>query len=591
MMRIVPKKAAWMMAAWLIWAINVEGFVNYIDANGRPLRWNLVSPPVFVHPNVVNRTTRAIRYFVDRDLYSAANRNAELAAVRACFGQWQAGPGTILKFEEGGFVGPGADMNLYDNTNVVFWAKRSTLVNGGTDDIRTLRGYTIVASGPDNTIVEADTVLNGVDYGWRTDLNNPEGADPFIEGTLLHEIGHFIGLDHSPVGAATVVYDAGPGLTAELGLSADEIAAVRALYPAPGTLSGLGAVRGRVTMNRAAVLGAIVVAETSAGNIAAGTLSRANGSYELPALAPGEYQVRVSPLDSSLRDDLNSLLRGIDISDDFEFATTQFLPTPNLPVNIRASVTNTLDVTVTAGEPAFRLMGISRPSDHPDSDTADRWGSTIRLGQQNRYVGVVSESVPTAGAKLTITGDGISVGPTLIKPNRFFGRFHVLSVLISISPNATPGLRSFVVQQGGNLAYANGYLEVLPALTDFNFDGLDDTFQRRYFPLFTAPDAGPMADPDKDGFNNLWESQTGSDPTDPRSARFRIESVTLTTEGSLVRWQSAPGKQFQLYSRRDVPGSSWQPASPPLAARGSILQYLDATAKDEIRFYQVQLLP
>jgi hypothetical protein len=61
-----------------------QAFVSYY-ANGQLLRYNLVSPNA--DPNVVNRSTKAIRYFIASDAYSAANRDAELNAVRACFAQ------------------------------------------------------------------------------------------------------------------------------------------------------------------------------------------------------------------------------------------------------------------------------------------------------------------------------------------------------------------------------------------------------------------------------------------------------------------------------------------------------------------------
>jgi len=37
-----------------------------------------------------------------------------------------------------------------------------------------------------------------------------------------------------------------------------------------------------------------------------------------------------------------------------------------------------------------------------------------------------------------------------------------MSIRISVASNATPGLRSFVLTQGTNVAYANGFIEVLP---------------------------------------------------------------------------------------------------------------------------------
>jgi hypothetical protein len=574
---------------------DAQAFVSYVNGTGQVLRWNLASPSVFVHTNAVNRNTKAIRYFIASDVYSAANKTAEVNAVRACFAQWQSVPGTILKFEEGGFVGPGVDINAADgvradNTNAVFWAKNTTIVNGGLDDITGLRGYTVTGYAPDNTILEADIVLNAVEFGWFTDFNDRLNADQFVEATLLHEIGHFIGLDHSPVGGATVTIG-GPGVSPEAGLSSDEIAAVRSLYPQPAYLATLSSVRGRVLLNGAGVFGAMVTAENAAGNVVAGTVTRANGAYELPAMPPGNYKIRATPLDPSTADERASLMRGQDIAADYEPAVTSFLPTANLPVTLAAGAASTLDLSVTAGSPPFRITGISSPSDHADADTGDRIAASIRPGQSNLFVGVASTTLPTNGATLTVTGDGLTIGPTIFKPFRFQDGRHVMSVVISVAGNATPGLRSFVVQQGNNLAYANGYLEVLPPFPDFNFDGFDDTIQRKYFPVFTAPEAAPNADPDQDGFNNRHESDTGSDPTNVKSFNFKIESVKVTSAGSTIVWQSGPGKRYQVFSRPDLPNSPWQPVGSPVTARGSITQFVDASATSAIRFYRVQQLP
>ena len=120
-------------AVWLASALFTRAFVLDQDAQGRYLRWDLTAPPGSTSTNVVNPTTHAIRFFIGANAYSATNRAAELNVVRDCFAQWQAVSGIVLKFEEGGLMGPGVHVNTADNTNVVFWA-RTTLVNGGRDD-------------------------------------------------------------------------------------------------------------------------------------------------------------------------------------------------------------------------------------------------------------------------------------------------------------------------------------------------------------------------------------------------------------------------------------------------------------------------
>ena len=187
-------------ALLFLFGFGGSAFVVEVNDLGDTLRWHLnpLEPPVppnppdqGVHTNVVNPATKAIRYFLASDAYSAANAAAELNAVRAAFAQWQAVPGTVLKFEDAGVVAPGVDVNTSDNQNVVFWAKNSPFVNGGRDNISGALGATFHEFFPDNNaLAEADIVFNGTSqYNWSSDFNSADTGKQFIEGTALHELG------------------------------------------------------------------------------------------------------------------------------------------------------------------------------------------------------------------------------------------------------------------------------------------------------------------------------------------------------------------------------------------------------------------
>ncbi|GDY23234.1 hypothetical protein LBMAG56_45810 [Verrucomicrobiota bacterium] len=165
-----------------------------------------------------------------------------------------------------------------------------------------------------------------------------------------------------------------------------------------------------------------------------------------------------------------------------------------------------------------------------------------------------------------------------------------LLVRISVAANAPPGLRSLVVQHGTNLAYANGYVKILPSIPDNNFDGLDDTFQRRYFPVFTAPEAAPTADPDHDGISNAQEHIAGTDPTNGGSF-FSIDRVTQTAAGTVVEWKSCPGKRYQVFTKATFGPGPWLKVGTPVTATRATMQFHDASATDSIRFYRLQVLP
>jgi len=560
------------------------GFVHSRFGNNI-LRWNLQSLPGSVHTNVVNRNTRAVRYFLASDGWSTTNTAAELNALRASFGQWQSISGTILKFEDAGTVAPGVDVNTSDNRNVLFWARTSTLVNSGNDDISGILGKTFNSFMADGTLIEADIVFNGVDFPWFTDFSNTNTTAQFVESTALHEMGHFIGLAHSPAGSASMLYVGGDGVDNQAGLSADEIAAARLIYMATNQINPRATLKGQVTRSGVGILGAAIFVEDSATNIIAGAVTRSGGNYEMNALPPGTYQVRVAPLDASGAFDW--LVRGRDISSEFNSAETTFLPMSGTNVTLSAGVTNTLDLSVIAASPAFRITHIRFPTADSNSYSFAGLPAALRPGQTNISVGVAAAGLPTSGATLAITGDGLTtVGPMYFTG----GGLNFISVRASVATNATPGMRTLIVRQGTNAAYANGFLEILPSVPDYNFDGLDDTFQRRWFPLFTTTNAAPAADPDGDKFPNSSEAVAGTNPTNATSL-LKIDQITQNASGATVTWRSVAGKSYQLLFRSPIGAVGWTAVGTPVTAAGATAQKLDPNGVATNRFYRVQVLP
>ncbi len=570
------------------------GFDFNYNTDGNAAHWAFNPPDPSISTNVFNRNTHAIRFFIASDGYSTTNTAAELNAVRNCFGQWQSVPNTIVKYEDAGLVAPGYDVNTSDDTNVVYWAKTSTVVNGGMSDISgalavTFSSFTV----PGNEILQYDIVINGVEQGWFTDFNDTNNTNFFVEGTVTHEIGHSLGLSHAAIGGATLLYAGQTGVDTQAGLSVDEVAFARTLYPSGNILSTLGNLKGTVSKIGlpvgTTVFGAAVILEGANGNLAGGTVTLADGTYILNSVPPGNYNVRVWPLDDANAS--NWLIQGQDISDSFDSADTSFLPTGNTAVTLVAGTTNTLNLTVTNGAPAFRITLIRSPVTDPGSYSIIGLPTSMSPGQSNFTIGVFSADLPTSGATFTITGDGLTLGaPTYDPAGTVFDGLNGISMSISVASNATPGLRTFIVQQGANIAYANGFIEILPLIPDYNFDGLDDRFQRKYFFPFTQTNAAPNADPDGDGFVNSAEYVAGTDPTNPASL-LKMLSTTTAANGTTVKWQSVVGKHYQLMSRTDLGSGSWQNVGSPVIANGATAQQLDSSATNGIHFYKVQVFP
>lgn len=557
-----------------------HAFVFYRVA-GNLLRWNVNAPGL--HPNIVNPATKAIRYYIASDAYSTTNKNAEIDAIRSAFDQWQSVPGANIKFEFAGLINPGNLDTRFDNTNVVYWTKKTLFVAGGFENLSGRRAWTYVNYGVDGSIVDADIVLNGIQYRWFTDFERTNTIDQFVEATVLHEIGHFIGLDHTPAGGGTVINGA-TGVATEAGLSADEIAAVRFLNPATG--ANWASIKGTVLMNGAAVFGAMVIVEDAAGNIAGATVSDANGAYLVPSLSAGDYKLRVCPFDHTGGP---GLMKPEEIAADYRSAQTSFLPTSNLVFTVTAGQARTQDVTVASGEPPIRILGLSKPTPDESFVTFDRLGVSIRQGDSNFFTGVISRTLQP-NAVLTVTGDGLAIGPSMFLKDRFGLGIHAILVRISASSNATPGLRSFVVTHPSGTAYANGYLEVVPAIVDFNFDTLDDRFQRQYWSYWTTNSAGPSADPDGDLFSNRYEYRTGTHPLDPASRLLKLGSVSPGRFSASIEWPADLGRRYQISASTNLAdASAWQVLSTVIATNETMA--VPDADRSTAKFYKLQLLP
>lgn len=562
----------------------VHAYVLSYNGYTNPQRWDFQGNTA--PANSLNPATDAIRFYLASDGYSATNTTAELNAVRATFGQWQSIPNTIIKFEDAGLVAPRNSHNTSDGTNVVFFAKTST-VNG--EDISGVLGRTHTRfTVPNNVILEADIFFNAYNRAWFTDINDTANPGYLIEAVAAHEIGHLLGLAHSPVGGATMLARGSSGAgNLQSWLAADDHAGAQFLYSV--TRTNVGAIRGTVTKNGNAILGAQVFVQDAASNVVAGAMTRSTGIYEVNMLPPGIYQLRVAPADPHVS---TRLVSGPDIGSGSEFNASDinFVPTTNNPTIVTAGVTNTINIAVENRQPALRITHIRNPT---SSSGAYGWSIPavpvrMTVGQSNYYIGVGATTFPSANASLTILGDGLTLGAVTYATQ---GGIQFMSVPISISSNATPGARSFVVTQyGTNVAYANGFLEIQPAIPDYNFDGLDDRFQREYFPLFTAANAGPNADPDGDGINNYAEQVADTVPTNAAS-RLRMSSVARTNNTATIRWDSVLGKRYQVSYRTNLAEGLWANVGMVVTAAGSTALLNDTTATNELRVYRVQPLP
>jgi hypothetical protein len=282
-------------------------------------------------------------------------------------------------------------------------------------------------------------------------------------------------------------------------------------------------------------------------------------------------------------------MSGADVAIDYVNAVTSFSATTNVLVAVGAGGMASRDFNVSSG-PAMRITSLSKPATIQNLISVHRFAVSLPRRNETMFVAVNGATLKE-GSVLSITGDGIIMGPTTFLPNRVGGgTIHSLVASVMVTDAATPGLRSFVVRHGNDVAYANGYVEIPAAVTDYNFDGLDDYFQRRYWSPWTQAAAGPVADPDEDHFSNAFEARMETNPINAQSFRLPISGVTRDGDTTRVTVQTDVGKRYQLFERMAFGGGTWAAVGRALTATGMELTFSDVSAL-EASFYRVALLP
>lgn len=227
------------------------------------------------------RTLAFVRAHVDSDFSSPAlswcedkpsyvinesgSRDAgpgSLDAVRASFQTWTEPACTGLTFDDRGTtsrIDVGYDLASDDNINLVVWREVSCvqaapssdpcLQNGGCSNKygcweHSAETIALTITTYDNRtgdLLDADIELNGVGFVFTISDGPtcpappprpaPSCAATDVRNTVTHEIGHVIGLAHTPVADATMFASASLGETSKRILAQDDIDGLCTIYP------------------------------------------------------------------------------------------------------------------------------------------------------------------------------------------------------------------------------------------------------------------------------------------------------------------------------------------------------------------------
>lgn len=142
------------------------------------------------------------------------------------------------------------------------------------------------------SISDADVIFNGRDFRFTT---NGEPGRFDLQDVTTHELGHFLGLDHSGWAGSSMYPFVDPEVLLHRSLSWDEVSALRDAYPNATHSKITGTVRRK--SDESVVAGAHVVVRDAAGRTRASTLSAVDGRFEVEGLSAGTYGIYATPLD------------------------------------------------------------------------------------------------------------------------------------------------------------------------------------------------------------------------------------------------------------------------------------------------------
>ncbi len=443
-------------AVWVPAAAYIRISTSSTDA--RPVKWDLAETTLAL-PNVANGE---VIYQINPAGSDNIAGNSEIVATEAAFRHWEAIQRSNIAF------GRGPDSSLLeasnDGINLVYWAEGSKTPVLGNKSFRVegFVGLTVIVNdttGPTAGLLRnADIILNGNELSWTTDpVANPASYD--VEAVLTHEAGHVLGLEHTPVVAATMYGRQSPGLIHKVSFSADDIFGASQIYPAGDQLLVGAEQRGTIQNGLGGrILGAVVNTCDANGNLLSGTISDPNGIYSSAGIAAGPGTTYLQPLDDPAAS-FSTLFDETDLGGVWDSTiVNNFVSTNTTGVTLTAGMSTVQNFIVGSTPHSVHVSAIGQRALTPAGVVFSTRPAQLFTGDTNVYVGISGPGISNLQA-FEILGTGVTVNGVAASGSANGEPAVVYDV--SVDPNAATGARSMRIQTAGQRVYATGGVEIL----------------------------------------------------------------------------------------------------------------------------------
>jgi len=168
-----------------------------------------------------------VTYHINEAGTTRTNLERTFGALRTSFDAWNAVDCSFVELEFGGYTNEdrvGFNPNA-DNANIVVFRDTNWEHSRGI-----LALTSVTFKGSTGEIFDADIEFNSQAYNFTTTDNDLQ-VEIDIQNTATHEVGHFIGLDHSQEPESTMFATAPLKETKKRSLHQDDIAGVCDIYP------------------------------------------------------------------------------------------------------------------------------------------------------------------------------------------------------------------------------------------------------------------------------------------------------------------------------------------------------------------------